>query len=709
MRNMSKLAVLILFAGFLICSPVRAQIVRDAHTEAELVSEVSSIKPGEPFWLGLRLKTDPHWHTYWRNPGDSGLATTIKWMLPEGFKASPIQWPYPRRIDIEQLTGYGYEDEVVLLTQIMPPDHIAQNPVEIKARADWLACEVPCVPGRGDFTLTLPVSDQAVQDPKWKEVFETHRGRLPLKDPSWSFTAIDQSETYLLDIQTTDRSRVVSIEFFPFNDGLFVHAARQNVQFLNPGHYQLTLTKNLRGQRQAVETIDGIVTIYREDGPAQAIEVNAKVGGEYGFAETARQSVSAEAPPAGLWIMLIFAFFGGMILNLMPCVFPVLSIKVLSFAKHAQNRSALIKLALGYTIGVVASFAALALVLMVLRKSGEQIGWGFQFQSPVFVVSMILLLYVMALNLFGLFEVIIPGISGRRTSGQLNFSEALFGGILATIVATPCTAPFMGTAMSFALTQSAMINLLVFVSLGLGMAFPFVLLCLFPLTLKFLPKPGAWMENFKKFLAFPLLSTVIWLLWVLEAQKGFETVMLMLSTLLMLALGIWMLSVVRRFWLRAAVTALMMGVTALSILNIRSSSDKKSVFSERAIPEIWRSYNPEEIRRLEADQRVIFYDFTARWCLTCQANERVVLADPDILKAFEDRKVALIKADWTRRDEDITRALKILEKNSVPVYVLSYPSEKGRITRILPELLTRTTVLEALSETDFLQGNNPSD
>ncbi|OGX08919.1 MAG: hypothetical protein A2Z88_02010 [Omnitrophica WOR_2 bacterium GWA2_47_8] len=699
--SMKKLFFKLLIGSLLFFYPAffaSAQVVYDAHTKAELISENISIAPGQTFWVGLLLKHDKGWHTYWQNPGDSGIPTKITWTLPEGFSASEIYWQYPTRLhDSEGITSYGYLDEVVLLAKITPAAQISESTVTIKARADWLACEVPCVPGKAEFSLRLAVLNepQIAVEKETQEIFNTARTKIPVEFFPYRVKAkADDDFIHLIFYPDDIPQAIRKIEFFPFYENIVTHSAEQKFESVGDG-YQFTLSRNKRGSQPDIKKLEGVAVVTKDDNSVVAWQIETPI--------VFPKETSSPQSTAPLLVMLAFAFLGGVILNLMPCVFPVLSLKVLTFVRYAQKKTVLLRSAFGYSLGVVLSFAALAGVLIVLRESGEKIGWGFQFQSPYFVVGITFLLFIMALNLFGISSFNIPFFVPREKITQMNFNEAFLSGVLATIVATPCTAPFMGTALSFALTQTAAVNMLIFIFLGLGMAFPFVVLCLSPGLLKFLPKPGAWMEDFKKFLGFPLLATVIWLLWVLAGQKDAKAVWIVVLGLFLVSLGLWLNNIAAKrgaagMFLRFFSWTCIVSAVILPFKYVGLAENKTIPVEENTRGMAWIPYEKGLLEQAKKDKKIIFIDFTARWCLTCQVNERFVLAQPEIIRKFKELNVVTIKADWTNRDENISKALADLGRNSVPVYVFIYPVN-GKIEQdVLPEVLTPSAIIDHLNK-----------
>jgi thiol:disulfide interchange protein DsbD len=567
----------------------------------------------------------------------------------------------------------------------------------LQARVDWLACEVPCIPGRADLSLDLPVREQSQQNPGQKENFERARAQWPVNDLNLKVTGIDEGNNIRLVGQLPQALRPARVEFFPFEQDIIEHSAPQVFRISqDKKSFSLVLQKNGRSAKQ-LKQLKGVAVAYGAmNHVLKAWDVEAAL--TLGKSPTGFNSGSGS-----LWLMLGFAFLGGMILNLMPCVFPILSIKVLTFIRHAHDRRALIKSVSGYTLGVVTTFALLAFFLIVLRGGGNNIGWGFQFQSPYFVSGISVFLFLIALNFFGLWEWRLSFSVSRANPNVFHWSEAFFSGILAVIVATPCTAPFMGTALGFAFTQPTVVSLLIFIFLGLGLAFPFAGLCLFPGLLNKLPKPGPWMEYFKKFLGFPLLATVIWLLWVLAGQKGVYAVIAQLFGCLLIALGLWIHRLggagrVKAKFLEWLAWLMIVAGIVLPLNYLRTASSIQGIISEQKSKIQWLNFDQELLSRLPQEGKIVFVDYTARWCLTCQVNKRLVLEHPDVVRKFKEMGIVAIKADWTNHDDEITQSLAEFGKNSVPLYVLIYPSREGVKTQLLPEILTVKIVLQSLGK-----------
>ncbi len=595
-----------------------------AHALVKLVSEQGGVRPSEELTVALWLRMDPEWHVYWRNPGDSGLSPSITWHLPPGFRAGSIHWPTPHRINLGPLTSYGYEGEVLLLTQIRVPPDLKEAPYTINADVSWLTCKVDCIPGKAHLALTLPLEAEknpTTPDP-WQEKFEQTRQALPMPYSAGPLSAGYTGKQWTI---TLDRkiSSLPSLEFFPYSETLIAHAAPQVLTCKQNSCKLVVARSNLSTTVPA--KLEGILV-----SEGKSWEVAIPVAAE---SPIAAQSV-------GFWTALMFAFLGGIILNLMPCVLPVLSLKVLGLVKSAQDPRTLWLNALTYALGVIFAFWVVAGALLVLKAAGHQLGWGFQFQSPAFLVGMAVLLLVLGLNMMGLFEV--PGIAVSKPISRRGWLEHFSNGVLATVLATPCTAPFMGTAIGFALAQPPLFAILIFTSLGAGLALPFVLLAAFPKALKWVPKPGPWMQTLKKVLGAIMILCAVWLGWIFVVSKG---------------------------WAIHATT---------------KQSSK--------IP--WQPFSTSLLQQTLAQKQAVFIDFTAAWCLTCQVNDRLVFEQDAVAKTFREYDIVALKADWTKYDPEITQALAAYGKNSIPLYVLYVPGKTQPI--ILPEIITPGLVIETI-------------
>ncbi|MFC1660781.1 protein-disulfide reductase DsbD family protein [Gemmatimonadota bacterium] len=689
------------------------------HSDAWLLSEVMSIQAGVPFTVAVRFEMEPSWHNYWRNAGDSGLPTTIEWDLPPGFQAGDIQWPYPARIALYPLVDYGYSDKVALLVEISPPeDLLPGTAARLSAAVDWLICHEICLPAYAELEIELPVAESGPQiDGSLANLFAEARARLPRRLEEWGFEAEATESGYRLIVEPRVSGLAVpeGVYFFPAEVEILDHATPQGT---TPEDGTLTLTLPASPYAQGpAPVLRGVLVseaggswLPGEAAPAMEVEVEVQgvpPGGEAtepagstlgGLAGAQQGTIGGAEGGATLLLALVFAFIGGVLLNLMPCVFPVLSLKILSVAgKAGEGRGGIRSQGLFFGAGVLSAFLALAGLLLILRAGGSQLGWGFQLQSPYFVACMAALFFAIGLNLMGVFEV---GVALTRLGGRLDGSggagESFASGVLATVIATPCTAPFMGAALGFALSRSVMETLVVFGTLGLGMALPYVALSLAPGLLERLPRPGPWMETLRNVLAFPMFATVIWLVWVFGQQTGMGGAASLLSALLLLSASGWMVGRWHRTDLRSGLRARALSVVLLAIgglLVARGTQSRPPLAQEDG----WEAFSQSQVAAHLAQGRPVFIDFTAAWCLTCQVNERLVLSSEGVLDAFRAGNVALLKADWTRQDPEITTALEGFGRSGVPLYVLYGGSPSGR-PHILPALLTDQIVLDALGE-----------
>lgn len=655
-----------------------AEPVKSANTEAELVAAGQTLQPGQPLWVALRLNMDHHWHTYWKNPGDSGLATTIEWELPSGFKASEIYWPPPQRVVASDLVSYGYEGEIFLLTELQVPAQLEGDSVTLKARADWLACEDTCIPGGADLELTLAISDSPQPGP-WTEKIQQARDQLPQPvkaEAGWR----GQKIGLLASLTPEEGSQPF---FFPAQEMVISAGAPQTVT-AEAGGILLELEPDPNAADKPEQLI-GVLVVGKK-----AYQIEVPIQASLAVAQAPQQADS------GLLAVLIFAFAGGMVLNLMPCVFPVLSLKVLGFVEHAKEEETRpIVHGAVFSLGVLLSFWAVAGALLLLRAGGEKIGWGFQLQSPVFVSCMSVLFFLIALNLFGIFEV---GESlttlGDVADSKTGLANSFWSGVLTTLTATPCTAPFMGSAIGYTLNKPPIISLSVFTAVALGVAFPYFLLTSMPGLLRFIPRPGPWMETFKQVLAFPLVFTAVWLAWVVGGLEGLDSMAWLLCALVFVSMAAWAWG---RYSHSLKPTAKRLG-TAFAVLNMALALWMISVVGQKTEGIEWVNFTPETVQQEVAAGRPVFVDFTADWCQSCKINEKVALSSSKVKRRFEELGVVTVKADWTRRDPAITDALTRFGRNGVPLYVL-YPGG-GAEPMVLPEILFPGTVLEALDSVE---------
>jgi len=645
---------------------------------ARLVAEDKAVAPGATVTVALEEKIAPGWHTYWKNPGDAGAPTEIQWTLPPGWKAGPIQWPRPKRLPVASLMDYGYEGTPWLLTSLTAPAD-ATGPVTIKAAVSWLVCEKICVPEDATVSLTLQVGRQEADSAVAKD-FAAARTLLPVPSP-WKVTyALGNNLDLYIAAPSLAAAHPTSADFFPGRAGIIKNAAPQLVGYAKDG-----LVLRLTPGTKVSGALDGLIVITSSDGATQALDVSIPAGpvppAEFG---------SAASGDLNLWLAILFAFAGGLILNVMPCVLPILAMKALSLASHGsegRNES------FAYTAGAVLSFAALGLAIIALRAGGQSVGWGFQLQSPLAVASFALLVFAVALNLSGLFEV--GSITtGEGLAGRSGVTGAFFTGVLAVAVAAPCTAPFMAAALGFALTQNALSALAVFVALGLGFALPFLLLGVWPRLLAFVPKPGAWMLTFKQFLAFPMYAAAAWLVWVLAQQAGPRGVALVSAAMIALAMAAWLWTVTRNLSGRGryigvavALVVLAGGLYGISLLRDASAAPVQNAKAGEA-------YSAAKLASLRAANRPVFVDATAAWCITCLVNEDAVLSRDTVKSAFAAKNVAYLVADWTNQNPEVTSLLKENGRSGVPLYLYYAPGARTPI--ILPQILTESGVLGVL-------------
>ena len=672
-----------------------------------LVSDVSSVRAGSTLTVAVRLTLDDGWHTYWTNPGDAGLPLRVTWTLPDGVTAGPLLFPTPRLTPQPPLMSYGYERELYALTELQVASTFAGTSIRLAGKADWLACAEVCLPATGPLALDVPVSAAVAAPTTWAAGIRATRAALPQPALAWTVTAWTTDEGYSLAIVAPrNLSPTTRPYFFVDSANVIEHAAAQ--RFVRSGDtlvFSLPRSTVATGKATALR---GIVTgDYSADslrGHLIDVSVSAKasaslvrrarvlladssarlVGGVTAAATTpgvaAPEALIATGADMTLVAAILFAFIGGLLLNLMPCVFPVLSVKVLALLQHggghgdgARGR----RHGLAFGAGVLLSFWLLAGVLMALRAGGESLGWGFQLQSAPVVALLALLMFALALNLSGL------------------YADSLLTGGLAVLVAAPCTAPFMGAALGFALVQPPVLGLLVFTALAIGLALPFVVLASAPNLLRFLPRPGPWLETMKQLFAFPLYATVVWLLWVFGQQAGVDALATVLLAMILLAMGAWLWARgVRSDRATTRGAAALMMVAAIAVTMLGATRAAPPVATATSQPG-WEPWSVQRVAELRMQNRAIFIDFTAAWCLSCQVNERVALRTDAVERAFAAGNVALLRADWTRRDATISAELARLGRSGVPVYLLYTPGAAG--PRMLSEILSVSEVLDALN------------
>jgi thiol:disulfide interchange protein DsbD len=704
--------LLALLLAVLLAGPAFAQsnVVKTDNVRAELISEVSEVKPGEPFWVGLRQTIRPKWHTYWKNPGESGLPTEISWTLPEGAKADPIVWPAPHLFDIGGVINYGFKDEALLLVRITPPAD-ASGKLTLQADANWLVCEDVCIPEEGRLTLDLPVGAAAKPaDANTRALFDKARRDVPMESPWPARFGVSASGDPTLDIAAKGLKpdTIRNVYFFPAEWGPLASMAKQTASVTADG-IRIPLKKGDAKAKDAPQQLAGTLVLTEKTGDGeqrQAFDLVAKL--DPAFVPTAATTPLAAVGAENLTLVeaLLFALLGGLILNLMPCVFPVLAMKAAAFARlSGHERSAMRRDGLAYTAGVLVAFGAMAAVVIAIRAGLGDVNWGFQFQSPIFSLLIAYLFFVIGLNLAGAFEVggSFAGI-GQSLTAKSGATGAFFTGVLAVVVATPCTAPFMAAALGFALSQPAPQTVAVLLAMGLGLALPFLLLSMTPALQRLMPRPGPWMDRLRQFLAFPMFASAVWMIWVLTQQTGPDGVIYALGGMILIAFAIWLVRAGRPgtlgAWLRRGVAAAAVLLAFAAVLKLQdgpataASSSGSSAATNGVSFEGWERFSRARMTEAAAAGKPVFVDFTAAWCITCLVNERVALETPATRKAFEQTGTVKLKGDWTNRDPEITSLLKELGRVGVPLYLYWAPGAAA--PKILPQVLTEAAVIAEL-------------
>jgi thiol:disulfide interchange protein DsbD len=716
-------------------------VVSTAQVRAELLAWApEGVAPGKPVWLGLQLAHQPQWHTYWKNSGDSGLPTQLDWQLPAGITAGEIAWPTPKKIPIGTLANYGYEGAVLLPVQLTIPPGFSAAKLDVKLKASWLVCRKECIPQEGDFALSIPAhSSTAASGALFQATFDATPKPLP---PGASQIDISGQTLNVSLAGLPAALHGKTLALFPETASVVEPAApwQQSWQGAlwtaqlpvsaqrsdSPNHLPLVVTLNdtayridapIRGNWPATAAPATVSPALEAALKANAADAANAAGtaattpsaGTSGVASSGAISsgalpAPASAPSLGLFAALLGALLGGLVLNLMPCVFPVLAIKMVSFV-HVKDQATRLATGLAYTAGVVLSFLALGALLLGLRAAGEQLGWGFQLQNPAVVAALAALFTLLGLNLAGLFDFgnILPlrVINLQAKNPSIN---AFLSGVLATAVASPCTAPFMGASLGYAVGLPAVQALAVFGSIGLGMAIPYLLASAMPAVARALPRPGVWMVTFKQLMAFPMFATVVWLVWVLGQQSGINGAGALLALLVLLALAVWSLGLrglPRRVLVTVSVALCMLGLWAIGP-NITTAASLPASASDVAATDAasataqphWQDWQPGRVGELTAQGQSVFVDFTAAWCVTCQYNKKTTLANADVLADMAAKNVALLRADWTRRDPAVTAALAELGRSGVPVYVLY---QSGHAPVVLSEILSVSDVRAALA------------
>ncbi|HEX8210518.1 MAG TPA: thioredoxin family protein [Longimicrobium sp.] len=689
---------------------------RGRPVEVELRSAARAVAPGDTIAVAIRLRPNRGWHTYWRHAGDVGSAPVVTWRLPDGFTAAPLRWPTPERIEAPPLTSYGYEREVHLLGTVhVPSSARVGSAAKLQAALTWVVCAVECVAGDVDVALTVPVAARTIADEPVARAFAAEAARIPARRDGWTFRAAADSTRVLLHAYPPQEAALAPgrtpprAQFFIDSAGVIDHAAQPRVRTVPAGlELQIGRSAFAAGTPSRITGVLAIDTAARAGGgaPRMVLEVDAPV--------VAMARLAAIAPPASGaaagWMALaaagLLALLGGTLLNLMPCVLPVLSIKTLGIAEAAahDSRTARRHVAL-FGAGVLVSMWALVGVLLALRAAGTEVGWGYQLQNPAVVGALALVIFAAGLNMSGVFDLVPVGGSLSAAAHRAPRGvEAFLSGVLVTALATPCSAPFLAAAVAYAVTAGVAESFVVFTALGLGLIWPLAMVAAVPRLRAWLPRPGAWMVTLRQVLAFPLFATVVWLAWVLGRQAGVNALVALLAACTLLAFGLWALG---RFGTLAAsarrrrfaqVLAIASAAGALALVTGARAQGAPAPGAARAGSEgalAWRPYSAELLEAQRDSGRIVLLDFTADWCLTCKVNERVALGSQAVRGAIRDRDVALLRADWTTRDPVVTRALAAFGRNSVP-FVVIYPRARDAAPIVMPTLLTSGLVTGAL-------------
>jgi thiol:disulfide interchange protein len=665
--------------------PAQAQLYNGKElVTASLLSDVTAIQPDQKFRVGVLYRIEPGWHIYWKFSGDSGIPTKIEWQLPAGFKAGNLQWPLPmREKEPGELEVFDYTSEVLLFAEIEAPASLPAQPILIQAKTDWLVCQSLCVPGRAQLSLTLAAGGNTPSDSA--QIFQKYASLVPGQPASpvqIGFSRAGKSLIAVVDGVGND----AELDFFPVppEDAVIEHVTRNGNKLTIPIDTEVKPISRMNG-----------VLVVGSGNTRKGYEINETTP----LAAARPVSGASSVGFVGIVQMLGFAMIGGLILNVMPCVLPVISLKIFGFVSEAGiERKKAFRLSMSFALGIIGCFAALAAIVILLRTAGAQIGWGFQFQDYRFIILISCLVFAFALNLFGVYEL---SISAQATRGLANLARgegyggAFFQGVFATVLATPCTAPFLGTASAFAFAQPGWVTFLVFLFIGFGMALPYLLLALNPNWLRYLPKPGGWMLRLKQGLGFLLVGTLLWLIWILGQMRGVDAVIELGAILLMIAILAWIKG---SFWTPISTgRSRILAMVAMVIVLLLAAGSYGFVTKPSQM--VWRPFTKSTLDEALAAGKPVFVDFTADWCITCKTNERFAIDTPRVRQAFLKRNVVALKADWTKGDPEITQILKQFGRAGVPMYLV-YPSgTKEAQPVLLPELITSQTVLDALNKT----------
>jgi thiol:disulfide interchange protein len=694
MNNIVRGSVRWILLGLLVCgAQVMPAQIKDGKelVHATLLADTATVQPGQKFRVGILYKMEPDWHIYWKYAGDSGIPTQIDWNLPAGFEVGPLQWPLPSR-DKEpgDLEVFAYGSEVLLFAEVQAPTNLAPGPVPIKAQSKWLVCKSSCVPGEANLSLEL----NGGADQNGLAVFQRFAAQVPGALPKNYQVGVHRQNQQII-VTFAGVAASDSLDFYPEppSDVVLGHAKQSGN----------TVTFSIDSEGKPLDQLAGVAVISN--------------GSQSRAFEVAAQTVSKSGPVAAAGVRALdlpsllqaigFALLGGLILNVMPCVLPVISLKIFGFVNEAGGRpEKAFRLALTFAAGILTCFGLLAIAVVVLQTAGANVGWGFQFQDERFVLIIAGLVFAFALNLLGVYEIAVSANATgwlARLAGGEGYGSAFFQGVFATVLATPCTAPFLGTASAFAFAQPPLITFLIFFTVGVGMAAPYLLLAANPKWLGYLPKPGGWMVRVKQALGFLLLATVLWLAWIIGQLKGVEGMVVLGALLLLIGVIAWIkgsfwspLAPLRVKWISAG------AIVAVVVLAVAGYS-----FFTAPSKLVWQKFSQESLEAALDSGRPVFVDFTADWCITCKANERFAIETAAVRKRFEEQQVIMLRADWTHGDPIITDILKRHGRAGVPMYLV-YPGGKNREAVVLPELITAQSVLDALRQGQKTVSSNPS-
>ena len=647
-----------------------SNIITSDTSTARIIINTDSISPAQQFTAALHLDLAVHWHSYWKNPGDSGIPTTMEFNMPEGFEASDIIWQTPSRYELAGIVNYGYADEVYHFVDITAPDTLDAKDVTFKIDASWLVCRDICIPEYADFSITLPTSNVPTAS---STLLRKARSKVPSDSTIKGNFSIDDTHVVVTLPKKGD--------MFPEQENIIANdTLPEIIQQDDLVYYRF---------KKGYKAADSFNVVVKTENERATLHTLTRVN-QLAFPTTDHTQSSSPAPTS-LWLVISLAFIGGVILNLMPCVLPILSLKALTLVElSGHSRKQAILHSIAYLAGISLTFTGITLLITLLQQAGMRVGWGFQLQSPVFVGALVLLLAAVGLNLSGIFH--LPVLLGGMAQGRSSKSTptgSFFTGVMAVIIATPCTAPFMAPAIGYALSQSFVVQLFIFLILGFGLALPYLLLGLLPSLQRFLPKPGAWMNTFKHALAFPMYATAAWLLWVLTRQSGTDALAVMLAALLILSFLLWcygrsMMSYKK--WGLLILISLTVAMT-FKTLNILGAPTSLSL---QTTP-----YSSEALQQARDNNERVFVYGTADWCITCKINERLVLNDETVITHFSNNDITVLKADWTSYNNEITKYLRSYNRAGVPIYV--YYNKKGQ-DNLLPQILTPQIIIDATGD-----------